>query len=50
MTALLLLAPVALPLAAAAGHALAGWRRATSLAGALATALILPMRPPWPWP
>jgi hydrogenase-4 component F len=41
MTTLLLLAPIALPLAAAAGHALAGWRRATAIAGTLATALIL---------
>ena len=41
MTTLLLLAPVLLPLAAAAGHALAGWRRATAWAGIATTAVVL---------
>jgi hydrogenase-4 component F len=41
MTALLLLAPILLPLAAAAGHAIAGWRRATAAAGIVMTGLIL---------
>lgn len=41
MTTLLLLAPILLPVAAAAGHALAGWRWATARFGIAATALIL---------
>jgi len=41
MDTVLLLAPIGLSLAAAAGHGLAGWRRATAWAGVGATGLIL---------
>jgi hydrogenase-4 component F len=41
MTTLLLLTPILLPAAAAAGHGLAGWRRATASFGIATTALVL---------
>ncbi len=41
MTTLLLLAPILLPVAAAAGHALVGWRWATASFGIAVTAVVL---------
>jgi hydrogenase-4 component F len=41
MNTLLLLAPLGLPLAAALGHGLAGWRRLTAWAGVATTGLLL---------
>jgi hydrogenase-4 component F len=41
MSTVLLLAPIGLPLAAAAGHGIAGWRSTTAWAGTAATALLL---------